>query len=45
MNYDVWVLQDGLSPLLLSARHAQAEVCGSLLDWGADVNACDKNGR
>ncbi|CAB1352246.1 unnamed protein product [Coregonus sp. 'balchen'] len=40
VNYD-----DGLSPLLLSARHAHAEVCSSLLDWGADVNACDKNGR
>uniref|UniRef100_A0A4W5MLL1 Retinoic acid induced 14 n=1 Tax=Hucho hucho TaxID=62062 RepID=A0A4W5MLL1_9TELE len=45
VNYDVCVLQDGLSPLLLSARHAHAEVCSSLLDWGADVNACDKNGR
>uniref|UniRef100_A0A8C7S0I8 Retinoic acid induced 14 n=1 Tax=Oncorhynchus mykiss TaxID=8022 RepID=A0A8C7S0I8_ONCMY len=32
-------------PLLLSARHAHADVCSSLLDWGADVNACDKNGR
>ncbi|ROL47523.1 Ankycorbin, partial [Anabarilius grahami] len=36
---------DGLTPLLLSARHAHAEVCRSLLDWGADINARDKNGR
>uniref|UniRef100_A0A3B4BXI9 Retinoic acid induced 14 n=1 Tax=Pygocentrus nattereri TaxID=42514 RepID=A0A3B4BXI9_PYGNA len=36
---------DGFTSLLLSARHAHAEVCRSLLDWGADINACDKNGR
>uniref|UniRef100_A0A4W4G0V7 Retinoic acid induced 14 n=1 Tax=Electrophorus electricus TaxID=8005 RepID=A0A4W4G0V7_ELEEL len=36
---------DGLTPLMMSARHVHAEVCRSLLDCGADVNACDKNGR
>lgn len=37
--------QDGLTPLLCSAKHGHADVCAALLDWGADINACDGTGR
>lgn len=37
--------QDGLTPLLCSAKHGHADVCAALLDCGADINACDGAGR
>uniref|UniRef100_A0A8D0DCW3 Retinoic acid induced 14 n=1 Tax=Sander lucioperca TaxID=283035 RepID=A0A8D0DCW3_SANLU len=36
---------DGLTPLLLSAKHTHAEVCSTLLDCGAEINTCDNSGR
>lgn len=41
----LFIPQDGLTPLLLSAKHGHVEVCSSLLDCGADINASDNCGR
>lgn len=40
-----FIPQDGLTPLLCSAKHGRADVCAALLDCGADINACDNAGR
>uniref|UniRef100_A0A8C2WZP2 Retinoic acid induced 14 n=1 Tax=Cyclopterus lumpus TaxID=8103 RepID=A0A8C2WZP2_CYCLU len=37
--------EDGLTPLLLSAKQAHAEVCSTLLDCGAEINTSDNSGR
>ncbi|XP_020485523.1 ankycorbin isoform X1 [Labrus bergylta] len=34
---------DGLTPLLVSAKHA--DVCSTLLDYGAEINTSDNSGR
>ena len=41
----LFVPKDGLTPLLLSAKHAHAEVCSTLLDCGAEINTSDNSGR
>lgn len=41
----LFVPKDGLTPLLLSAKHGHAEVCSTLLDCGAEINTTDNSGR
>ncbi|XP_056587439.1 ankycorbin isoform X4 [Triplophysa dalaica] len=41
----LFITQDGVTPLLLSARHSDPEICRCLVNWGTDVNASDRNGR
>lgn len=44
-NVCLFVSKDGLTSLLLSAKHAHAEVCSTLLDCGAEINNSDNSGR
>uniref|UniRef100_A0A3B5L745 Uncharacterized protein n=1 Tax=Xiphophorus couchianus TaxID=32473 RepID=A0A3B5L745_9TELE len=36
---------DGLTPLMLSAKHSHPEVCSTLIDCGAEINTPDNCGR
>lgn len=44
-NVCLSVSKDGLTSMLLSAKHGHAEVCSTLLDCGAEINASDNSGR
>lgn len=41
----MFVPKDGLTPLLWSAKQSHADVCSTLLDCGAEINASDNSGR
>lgn len=44
-SFFVSLLKDGLTALLLAAKHSHVEACSTLLDCGAEINTSDNSGR